>query len=285
MIQAISLGYHYVKIGLIFRESHLLSKLLLNSESWHRLMKYQIDKLEEVDFAFFQQLFNAHSKTAKEIFIIESGKIPVRFLISIRRIMYWWTILHMLYKIYSVQKMSAIQGDWIKLLQVDKALFKITLSDEEMEKLSKYKIQSYLKKLSCEMTIEYIEKLKQKHTKTQHYDTSNLSTATYLVDSRFSKCERELLFKLRSRTVQVKYNFQSGNIENLLCDLCNLFTCTQEHVLSCPVLTAQCKMVNTKTVEHSFIHGNVDQQLLYTRIYSKFWDARKSLIEVEAPNG
>ena len=45
-------GYHYVKIGLIPRESHLLSKLLLSCESWHRLFIYQIDKLEEIDLAF-----------------------------------------------------------------------------------------------------------------------------------------------------------------------------------------------------------------------------------------
>ena len=75
MIQSVSLGYHYIKIGLIFRETHLLSKLLLNSESWHKLHKYQIDKLEEVDNAFFHELFTAHSKTCTEVYLIESGKI------------------------------------------------------------------------------------------------------------------------------------------------------------------------------------------------------------------
>jgi hypothetical protein len=60
MPQAISLGHHYVRIGLILRESHLLSKLLLNSESWNRLFKYQIEKLEDIDYIFFHQLFYSH---------------------------------------------------------------------------------------------------------------------------------------------------------------------------------------------------------------------------------
>ena len=130
MLQALSFGYHYVRIWLILRESHLLSKLLLSCESWHRLFSYQIDKLEEIDLAFFHQLFNSYYKTSKEIYRIESGKIPIRYLISMRRIMYWWHILHvkksdMLFRVYSVKKISPVQGDWVKMLEGDKKLFKI----------------------------------------------------------------------------------------------------------------------------------------------------------------
>ena len=136
--------------------------------------------------------------------------------------------------------------------------------------------------MAQEVTLEYIDGLKQKHSKTQHYDTSKLSTSPYLTDSRFSKSERELLFKLRSRTVQVKNNFQNGYHQNMLCEICNIFTCTQEHVLSCPVLTQKCRIVNTMTIEHSFIHGNVEQQLMYIKIYSQFWEERKIIIYLKA---
>ena len=77
----------------------------------------------------------------------------------------------------------------------------IELSDGEMEAISKYKIQNYLKKRVREVTLEYVEGLKQKHSKTQKYDTSRLSTSPYLNDSSFTKTERELLFKLRTRTI------------------------------------------------------------------------------------
>ena len=67
ILSEISLGYHYVEIGLILRESILLSKLLLSCESWYKLHKYQIEKLEEIDNSFFHRLFNSHSKTSKVI--------------------------------------------------------------------------------------------------------------------------------------------------------------------------------------------------------------------------
>ena len=48
VLNEISLGYQYIEIGLILRESILLSKMLLSAESWHKLFLYQIEKLEEV---------------------------------------------------------------------------------------------------------------------------------------------------------------------------------------------------------------------------------------------
>ena len=185
----------------------------------------------------------------------------------------------MLYKVYSAQKVSQVQGDWVELLEADKSMFKINLSDDEMEKMSKYKLQKYLKKMSIEVTLGYIEGLKAKHSKVEKYDTSKLSTSEYLTDNRFSRSEHALLFKLWSRMVQVKYNFQNGNLGNMLCDLCNLFTCTQEHILSCPVLTVKCTIVNSISIAHSFIYGSVDQQLAYMKIYGQFWEERKQILE------
>ena len=120
--------------------------------------------------------------------------------------------------------------------------------------------------------------------KSENYDTKKLVTATYLLDSRFSKSERELLFKLRSKTLKVKSNFRNGNQENMFCDLCNLFRCTQEHPLSCPVLTQKCRILDTAEIKHSNIYGSVDQQLTYTKIYSEFWNTRQDILDLQGSN-
>ena len=78
VLNEVSLGYQYIEICLILRESILLSKILLNSESWQNLTLYQIEKLEEVDRMFFKQLFNSHSKTGIECYYNESASIPIR---------------------------------------------------------------------------------------------------------------------------------------------------------------------------------------------------------------
>ena len=129
--------------------------MLLSSESWHNLFLYQIEKLEEVDISFFRQLFNSHSKTGTEFYYSETGKIPIKIQISVKRLLYWWQILRsnkseMLYKVYYAQKISPVHGDWINLLKTDKADFGINISDEEVAALFQQKFKDFVKKKSVD---------------------------------------------------------------------------------------------------------------------------------------
>ena len=83
--------------------------------------------------------------------------------------------------------------------------------------------------------IEYVLSLQQKHSKSKDLDVEDLEMSPYLCDPRFNK--KEILFELRSRTIQTKENFQNAYLNNdMLCELCKLFPCTQFHPLQCPSL-------------------------------------------------
>ena len=74
------------------------------------------------------------------------------------------------------------------------------------------------------MTIKYLEKLKKKNSKSKQLEISDMRISPYLVDSRCSKGEREQLFQLRAKTINVKENFKNAYLNNsMLCDLCRLF--------------------------------------------------------------
>ena len=215
ILNEISLGYHYIEIGLVLRESILISKLLLSAESWHNLFQYQINKLDEIDKIFYRKLLNSHSKTSVEFYYSETGTIPLKVKISMRRLLYWWHILsvsktEMIFKVYKAQKLSPVLGDWVLLLDKDKELFQIKISDEEVAKISRERFKNIVKNKAKEITIEYLENLKKKKSKSKQLDIGDLTTSPYLMDSRLNKEERELLFKLRSRTVYVKENFLSS---------------------------------------------------------------------------
>ena len=139
---------------------------------------------------------------------------------------------------YSAQKLAPASGDWVHLLEGDKKLFEIEMTDSEIAAGSQYKFSKYVKNKAKELTIKYLVKLKQKHSKSSDLDVEDHNISEYLIDSRFSKENRELLFKLRSKTVFVKSNFSSAYFNNdMLCDLCLLFPCKQSHPLQCPQLT------------------------------------------------
>ena len=212
-------------------------------------------------------------------------KLRLRFQISGRRLVYWKHILsvhksELIFRVYLAQKLSPVQGDWISLVEKDKELYDIKLSDEEVRIMSKHKFKTYIKQKSEELTLKYLSNLQQKHSKSKRLDMNDLTISQYLLDSRFSKAERELLFRLRSKTVDVKENFKHAYQNNdMLCQLCKLFSCTQAHVLQCPKLITRI-LVDTKIqLSESFVYGNVDQQLLYVKIFKEFWDLRAKLLE------
>ena len=45
MLNAVTLGKHYFKTGLLYRETNVINKLLCNSEAWYGLKETEIDAL------------------------------------------------------------------------------------------------------------------------------------------------------------------------------------------------------------------------------------------------
>ena len=64
------------------------------SSSLSLVIKKEISSLESVDEILLRKIFAAHSKTPLEMLYLESGNIPIRFVIKSKRINYLWYILN-----------------------------------------------------------------------------------------------------------------------------------------------------------------------------------------------
>ena len=51
-------------------------------------------------------------------------------------------------RVYTTQKISSSVGDWVKLVQADKSELGITLTDEEIQGVSKNAFKNYVKKIN-----------------------------------------------------------------------------------------------------------------------------------------
>jgi hypothetical protein len=70
------------------------------------------------------------------------------------------------------------------------------------------------------VTIKYLENLQKKNSKSKQLEISDMRISPYLVDRRFSKGERELLFQLRAKTINVKDNFKNAYLNiDMLCSV------------------------------------------------------------------
>lgn len=104
--------------------------------------------------------------------------------------------------------------------------------------------------------------------------------AEYIKDSRFSLKKKQLLFKLRSRTLDVKANFKNGN-QNPWCSSCGLFAETQGHLLQCPTLVQNLHYLRGKTskLNENDIYSTIEKQEIIVNIYSDILEVRENLKE------
>ena len=165
-------------------------------------------------------------------------------------------------------------------MENDKKVLNLDISVEEIEKISKNKFKKIVETKIDNYALQQLNALKSKHSKSQYLQSSTFKTAGYLIDERFFKSESQLLFRLRSKTLNVKQNFENQHTNNL-CQTCILFPKTQSHLLQCPEIAPKLKLLSLQEsdAEKQFIYGNIDQQLVIVKIYSIIWELRIQKLE------
>ena len=281
IVNSLSLGHYYFEISFLLRESMFLNGTLTNAEIWYPISEKQVEVLENVDLMLIRKLLKGHSKATKESFHMETGLLPIRFVIMKRRLMYLFNILRkpkseLIRKVYDVQKTIKTKNDWYNIVQENKIYLEISQSDEEIGKMSKERFKLIVRKSVEKKAVEYLNNIACKHSKSKELIKNKLSREGYLKDQRFSKSESELLFAIRTRMVlDIKRNFPTQYNNNFACDLCQVQVDCQEHLLSCVELR---KYVNVPVeVNYSDIYGNTDKQLKIVKLFKQLLRTREIL--------
>ena len=207
MLNMTSLGHYYFEIALILRESILVSKLLFNSEVWYNLSNKQIEKLEQIDEIYQRKILNSPKTTPKVGIYMECGVMPLNYLIKMRRLLYYWHILHrdkdeLIFKFYKVQYYSPSEGDWVHQVRKDMEDIRLGLSEEEITAMSKHRFKLILKQKISKLAISNLESRKKQ--KSMKLNIKKFEPQEYLMSKNLSISEVQTLFKLRN-------NMSSGN--------------------------------------------------------------------------
>ena len=200
-------------MSFLFRETNIINSILSSAESWYGVTKQQIEKLEDVDLHYSKKILNGHSKTAKEAFYLETGCIPLRFVMISRQLNFWRHIINseknsLLYKFYKIQKYCPVKNDWVNQIELDKMDIGLNLSEEDVSSISKRKFKKIVKEKIKKASLIFLNNLANPHSKSENLVKSELKCSIYLKDKRFSASEAQLLFKLRTRMFSVKDNLK-----------------------------------------------------------------------------
>ena len=128
----------------------MLSTLLSNSESWFNLTLKEIESLEKVDEALLRKLFSSQVSTPREALYLESGNIPIRFVLMSRRLNFLHYMLNqdedsLIRSVLFAQIENPVNGDWITTVLEDLKTLEIHLSLDEIQRSSKINFKTMLK--------------------------------------------------------------------------------------------------------------------------------------------
>ena len=151
ILRDVPLGNRRTNIGLELRREWFQKICILNSEVWTGISENNLQDLGVIDNKILRIITGAHSKVPVEMLYIETSQLPISHVISVRRLIYWHTIIRrhkeeITSQVYNAMKDKPEKGDWIFLLKDDLNKIGLSLEDEEsIVKLTKYEFKKLVK--------------------------------------------------------------------------------------------------------------------------------------------
>ena len=242
LLNDLCLGRYYYEAANTLRASLLLSTVLSNSEAWVNLSNKNIEDLEAVDEKFLRSIFSdANVKTPLELLYLETGNIPIRFILKSRRINFLHYILNdkdnsLLSSIFRAQCNQPVKGDWITTVREDIKELDINLTFEQIKSFSKEAFKEKVKNHVKSSALKFLQNLQQTHSKSKPCVYTKLELQDYLkADNDMTRKEKAFTFHLRSRMLDLKCNFKSLH-KDLKCRLCDNHEENQEGLMICLAL-------------------------------------------------
>ena len=166
-------GPFYFEVGLVLRESMLINGILTNAEAWYGFSTIEMEQLEQVDEMFLRIFLEVGRGCPKEMLYLETGTIPMRFIIYKRRLMFLHYILNekdesLINKFLKTQMKNPSKNDWIDSVVNDLELLDIPLTYDEIRGLSTAQFKSLMDKVIVKKALEHLNKVKSKHSKVMH---------------------------------------------------------------------------------------------------------------------
>ena len=243
--------------------------------------------LEVIDHMIIKLILGAQSKVPTEQLYLETGCLPLSYVITARRMIYLKTILdrhkdEITSRIYYAMKENPYKGDWYILLLADFKKVGLELDEKSIIEMEPSVYKNYIKLSVWNAAYKELLNMKSKHIKVKHikYDGKR-APQQYLNSSLFDNKMCSLLFNLRCKSVNnFRDNFHSKYGEAPKCKLCGKENDSQEHAIPCEAILSELMKTDSEmNIQYDHIFGTVEQQYNITKLYQKIIQIREKFEE------
>ena len=125
ILSEIPLGNWRTTIGLVLRQARFINGCFFNSKVWSGYSENSLNDLEVIDHHILKAVVGGQAKVQSEMLYLETSQLPIKSVITSRRILYLHNILkrqdsELLKQVYNAMKESPLKEDWIHMVNKDK---------------------------------------------------------------------------------------------------------------------------------------------------------------------
>ena len=252
--------------------------ILTNCEAWHSITKQHIEDLEVMDRMLLRYILVAHAKVQTEFLYLETGAIPLKHVITSRRLMYLKTILNrpqteIIRQVYEAQKENPVKGDWVKHVEEDFDMIGVDINENEIETMTKSKYKTIVKNKIRDYTFKILREQQEGHTKIKHIQYNELCMQNYLKTHILNNQEASLLFSLRSQTTrEFRSNFPYNSDQ--MCVMGCIELDTPQHCMNFPQLHHE--EAHEKYIIYEDLFSDIiSKQAAVTKLFSTLLERRE----------
>ena len=249
-------------------------------EALYGIKAKHIETLEKLDRELFRKVFQSGAATPIESFYLATKTLPFRYIIIGRRLMFYWSILQkseseLIRRFLTAQELNPVKNDLCTQFKDDLKTCGISLTSSEISKLKKWKFKKIVNKQLQEVAREYLVSLKESHSKLDQLRNTYM-LEPYLISNNITTEEKQTLFKLRTRMIDVKCNFKSYYGQDLKCKLCPEEE-TQPHLLICKETVDS---IDTSSYSYDDVFGDLERQEAIAKIYTQILQRRTMKLKI-----
>ena len=191
----------------------------------------------------------------------------------------------LLHKFYKIQARKPVKNDWSLTIKENLKDLKISLTENEIQNMSKIAFQKIVKESVQTAAFEYLVKVKDTHSKVAHIFYDKLKMQDYLEPSIFSADLAKFTFQCRSRMLAVGENFKQGK-NTTICPLCNGLSelDSQSHLLQCTKLNSSNIVDKVTPIYEDLFSQDIKKRQAVAEFLKRNYTKRSRLLN-QAQNG
>ena len=167
-------------------------------------------------------------------------------------------------------------GDWGQVVLKNLEELEMQMNVSDIEKLSEESFRRIVKEKINVKALEYINQMKEGHTKVLHNTHLSLEMQSYLEANEQTVQEVQFLFAARSRMLDVRCNYR-GKYFITLCPCCNTEEDNQEHLLYCHKLDDASTAVDVLPAYEDLFSSYLEKQIKISRILKAKYSKRNKM--------